>query len=697
MLTIPEISLKQLLNSRTGSDRSYRTLFLVNLFTVAGVLLVAILDTFHSFQTNFYPLEISLLGISIPTLYFLSKGATKTAVNLTNLLPVPIYFLLVSPGLAIFPPQQSYFLHVFILTTGICFLFIYAESYTQLLVFLIISTLSLINHFYLTGSISKIFFLFWTSREILLNPLFLFLLIAVISSYLFQLSNTKIKVLKETIVEKESATYNLFNKSPLGLIQITVQRDEMGEKSGLKIDYINPVFEQLFNLKNDEIKGENVVDLFQLLFKSEVNWQEIFLNRTKTRHEILLPQSGRWFKILVVHTEKDEIISFLEEITAIKNNLIELENSRHRYKLLIETIPDIFFIIDKEGTYIDYVAKEEESFKFSAEEIIGSTIFEVGYSAKMVRQVFSSIQKVINHDVIETIEYVLEVIGKGSCFFEMRMVKLTDNSVMAISRDITKQKMAQQKIEEARRKAEEADQLKSAFLQNISHEVRTPLNAIVGFSNVLLTDDEISESDQKSYLQLIIRNGHILLHVFNNTIKLSRLQSGLITVEKKFTYINSMLHELHRHFLIEKEQLGKDHLKIMLTCGNANEKFSILLDAQKIRDILESLIDNAIKFTRIGEINFGYRFLEGNYIEFFVSDTGIGIPEEKFDEIFKRFHQLDSGMTREYGGTGIGLSLAKDFADLMDTKIKVQSVSGKGSRFSFIIPVEAEKGHLKIV
>ena len=92
---------------------------------------------------------------------------------------------------------------------------------------------------------------------------------------------------------------------------------------------------------------------------------------------------------------------------------------------------------------------------------------------------------------------------------------------MAISRDISKQKIAQQRIEEARKKAEEADQLKSAFLQNISHEVRTPLNAILGFSNVLMVDDEISDRERKSYLQLIVRNGHILLHVFNDTIKLS--------------------------------------------------------------------------------------------------------------------------------------------------------------------------------
>jgi len=279
----------------------------------------------------------------------------------------------------------------------------------------------------------------------------------------------------------------------------------------------------------------------------------------------------------------------------------------------------------------------------------------------------------------------------------MRMVKLSDNSVMAISRDITKQKIAQQKIEEARKKAEEADHLKTAFLQNISHEIRTPLNAIMGFSDVILSDDEIDESDKKSYLQLIIRNGQILLHVFNDTIKLSRLQSGLISVEKDFIYLNNTITDLYRQFSIEKKLLGKNHLVLIPIKGNENSKFSVCTDGQKVKDILESLIDNAIKFTKEGEIHFGYQIIDGGLLEFFVIDTGIGIPENKFEEIFQRFYQLDSSMTREYGGTGIGLSLAMDFAKLLGTKIEIQSIVGKGSRFSFKIPVEAAEGHLKIV
>ncbi len=697
MFKIPDIIKRIPLNSKTEGDKLCHFLFISNLFIVVGISVALILDFIHFFDSSYYPFEMSLLGISIPSLYFLMKGSKKIAVNFINLLPVPIYFLMISPVLAVIPPQSTYFLHVFVLSLGMFFLLVFADQLVQILFFLLVSFFSLWYHYYSTGITSKFFEIFRTSGELLISPLCLFLFAAGSTILLFTFYQRELLKQGKRIEDRDTFFQNSFRQAPLGIIRIRIQRDEMGEKSGSIIEQINPAFENFFNIKNSEVKGTNSSLIFEKLFKNEINWQEILFSKTKTQHEICLPYSGQWFKVIVLHPNNNQIIGFFDNITETKTILKELDNNRYRYKLLLETIPDIFFVIDKDGTYIDYVAKEEEGFKFSAGEIIGSTIFEVGYSKKMMNQVYKSIQTVINLNSIETIEYVLEITGKGSCFFEMRMVKLSDSSVMAISRDITKQKIAQQKIEEARRKAEEADQLKSAFLQNISHEIRTPLNAIIGFSDVLLSDDETDENEKKSYLQLIIRNGQILLHVFNDTIKLSRLQSGLITVEKNYIYLNNTISDLYRQFLIEKKQIGKNHLKLIPTKGNENSKFSVCLDGQKVRDILESLLDNAFKFTSEGEIHFGYQIIDGGLLEFFVRDTGIGIPDDKFEEIFQRFYQLDSSMTREYGGTGIGLSLARDFAILLGTKIDVQSVLGKGSRFSFIIPVEAGEGHLKIV
>jgi signal transduction histidine kinase len=158
-----------------------------------------------------------------------------------------------------------------------------------------------------------------------------------------------------------------------------------------------------------------------------------------------------------------------------------------------------------------------------------------------------------------------------------------------------------------------------------------------------------------------------------------------------------MVNELNRQFQYEKGQLEKDHLKIIPVKGNDHPKFSIFCDGCKIKDIMESLIDNALKFTEEGEIEFGYNMMENAVIEFFVRDTGIGIPEDQFNKIFDRFYQIDLRLKRIYGGSGIGLSLANDFALMMDSKIKVESILGAGSRFSFQIPYETANQHLRIV
>lgn len=698
MFKKPNIALTNVFTSLPPWEvRLINLLYYSNLGLLFIALIALILDSFNLFNTSYFPLEVSLLGLSLLSVYFLRKGLKNVAVNLINFLPIPIYFLLVSSDTAIFPPLHSIFFHIIILSLGLMFLFIFANSVVQILLFLVISSISLIFHLYLTGLIQYLPRFFWPSQEIIVNPFITLLILGSITILLYNLFHAELKKQDKIISEKRANLKNVISHYPMGIIEISIHRDDFGEKSGMTIDYINPVFEHFFDLRNSEVRGIDVSVIFLKIFRNEVNWQELFQNDGKIQHEIYIPFSDQWYKMTVLYPDLNIIIGIFENITESKTTLKELDNSRHRYKVLLETIPDIFFVLDKDGTYIDYVANYVEELNISPEEIIGSTIFEVGYSKKMLKQVHKSIQNVINHNVIETIEYVLEVIGKGSCFFEMRMVKLSDNSVMAISRDITKQKVAQQKIEEAKKKAEEADQLKSAFLQNISHEVRTPLNAILGFSNVLMMDSDVSERERQSYLQLIVRNGQILLHVFNDTIKLSRIQSGLMTVDKKFIYINSVITDLYRQFTFEKEQIGRSHLNLTPVKGNENVKFSIGCDGQKIKDIMESLLDNAVKFTKKGEITFGYNIINSGLLEFFVNDTGIGIPEDKFEEIFERFHQLDSSMTREYGGTGIGLSLAKDFAKLLETKIEVRSSLGKGSRFSFVIRVEAAEGHLNIV
>ena len=675
--------------------RVVRGFFYLILILQIAALAVVLFDLIGFFETSYSLQALSFTGIFILVLYFLREGKKNEALNALLLMPIPAYFLMVSTRYAIFPPQTSYNYEIYLYTAGIFILLMLSEKPLQLLTYLGITTLALTAHLIACSDSNIAFQLNWDTTHSF-HPVLVYLLLGASGMITYLILHSRLTAKEDRIVALNESQALIFHQFFEGILRLTIERDEFGERIGSRVVYVNPAFEEYFEIRNSEVKEMPAHLLFQKLFRDEVDWQSLFDFSKRIRKEILVPHSGKWYRVSSIPMDNKHVICFFENITAFKNSLAELSNSKHRYKLLLETIPDIFFVIDKDGTYIDYVPKSDNGIDLLAGEIIGSTIFEVGFSARMVNQVSKSIKAVIAQNSIETIEYMLEVKGKGSCFFEMRMVKLNNHAVMAVSRDISKQKFAVQAIEEARKKAEEADMLKAAFLQNISHEVRTPLNAIVGFSNVLLMD-EVSRPERLNYLHIITRNCQILLHVFTDTIKLSKIQSGIETVEKQYYNINGLVNELNRQFQHEKHQLEKNHLKLLPVKGNDHPKFTILCDGSKVKDIMENLMDNALKFTEEGEIEFGYHLIGLTEIELFVRDTGIGIPEDQFERIFDRFYQIDLSTKRVYGGSGIGLSLANDFVKMLGSKIVIQSTIGVGSRFSFILSYENTASHLRIV
>ena len=679
-----------------GELRKVRMLFffyLVSIILTSGWI---IFDSFSFPTRNNYQGELSLFGMAILGYYFVSKGQRSAAVALIHLLPVPVYFLFISSEYAMLPPEQSIPLTLSAMIFGLFFLLIFAARQIQFSIFFAVSFTTLFLHSWWVKDHGYILSLFWPDHNPYINPLFIYILVWGLSYIIFSYNRHAQEEAVDRLNIQQRRVGSILLQIPDGILHMSYIRDEQGQKTGLRMLRINPAFEDMFGVKNSEVRGRPASSVFQKIFRDKVDWQGIFLNGKKNKHEIYVPHMEKWYEISILHLDTDELIGMFSDVTAAKKTLDDLSSSRHRYKLLLETIPDIFFVIDKDGTYIDYVAKEEEGIEIAPDEIIGSSIFEVGFSERMVRQVFHSIQTVIKFDAIETIEYALDIPGRGTCLFEMRMVKLSDVAVMAVSRDITKRKLAEQRLEEAKKKAEEADRLKSAFLQNISHEVRTPMNAILGFSNMLIAE-EVPKAERDKYLQLITKNGQTLLHLINDMIKLARIESGQIEIKKQFFSVNNLMVDLHRQFLYEKEQRGRKHLRLNISTGNDNPQFSIYSDGNKIRDVMENLLDNAVKFTHDGEIEFGYRLIEQNNIEFFVRDTGIGIPVDMHNDIFRRFHQLDNSLTREYGGTGIGLSVAQDFVDKLGSKLQVISETGKGSKFFFVIPIEAGNGFLRVV
>ena len=237
-----------------------------------------------------------------------------------------------------------------------------------------------------------------------------------------------------------------------------------------------------------------------------------------------------------------------------------------------------------------------------------------------------------------------------------------------------------EKLRYAEMKAKESDRLQSAFLQNISHEIRTPMNGIIGFST-LLNNDQLSDNQKQHYLEIITQSSNQLLGIINDVLDISLIETGNIQAYNESFSLNELLDELY----YERNPFMKDGVSLTLSKGLSDAQSMIMSDELKVRQIMNNLLNNAIKFTDEGFINFGYQ-LKNNELEFFVHDSGIGIATDLHDKIFNRFHKAEIEITRLYEGIGLGLAICKGNVDLLGGRIWVESVLTKGSAFYFTIP-----------
>lgn len=234
-------------------------------------------------------------------------------------------------------------------------------------------------------------------------------------------------------------------------------------------------------------------------------------------------------------------------------------------------------------------------------------------------------------------------------------------------------------------KAQLADKLKSAFLANMSHEIRTPMNGILGFAE-LLKEPNLSGDEQKQYISIIEKSGERMLNIINDIVDISKIESGLINLDIHETNINDQIEYIYNFFRHEVESRG---VKLLFKTSLPEEQALIKTDSEKLYAILLNLVKNAIKFTHEGSIEVGYKIKNGGLraeLEFYVKDTGIGIPKERHEAIFERFVQADITDTHAYQGAGLGLSISKAYVEMLSGKIAVTSEPGIGSLFYFTIP-----------
>lgn len=382
------------------------------------------------------------------------------------------------------------------------------------------------------------------------------------------------------------------------------------------------------------------------------------------------------------------IFGIIQDVTQMRH----LENERlekmEEKNAMLNAIPDMMFIQDKNGVFIDFHAPrgEYKNLLVHPDHFLGKNSLEVlpadiaTENLQKVKQVVRTRQHVIH-------EYQLNFDGRNA-YFESRLVPGVGETVLSIVRDITARKMAEIELVKARLLAEESDRLKSAFLANMSHEIRTPMNGVIGFAELLLQED-IPQDEKNEYFLLIEKNNYQLLQLIDDIIDISKIEAKVLKIHKIDFNINDLLLDLERIYLKEVDMSAKP-IDIEFKGLDDKQQGWIYTDKSRLMQIFQNLISNAIKFTDTGKVSIDTK-VEDHKLRFKVKDTGIGIPEMEQKQIFERFRRLENTADKVYRGTGLGLAVTKGLVDLLGGSIKVQSIEGEGSEFIFDIPYQSGK------
>lgn len=376
-------------------------------------------------------------------------------------------------------------------------------------------------------------------------------------------------------------------------------------------------------------------------------------------------------------------------LVGIGRDITEMKKAEEQIKKLtksIEQSPSTIVITDVLGN-IEYVnPKFTEITGYTAEEVLGQNP-RILKSGKNPDEVYIQMWNAISHGDVWRGEFQNRK-KNGEYYWEwatMTSIKNEDGLItnyIAIKEDISVRKQMESDLIIARNKALESDKLKSAFLANMSHEIRTPLNSIIGFSE-LLGDDDFSQEDKKEFIQHIVDNGNSLLNIISDIMDVSKMESGEIRIRKSPVNVSHIIKRIRDQFMIKFKEKG---LEFQIENPQDDLNILVLADEDRIIQVLTNLISNALKFTHDGYIQISFKRIN-QMAQLSVQDTGIGIPVEYHAKIFDRFSQVESSATRKYGGNGLGLAITKNLVELMGGKIWLESESGQGATFHFLLPL----------
>ena len=369
----------------------------------------------------------------------------------------------------------------------------------------------------------------------------------------------------------------------------------------------------------------------------------------------------------------DKLLAYTVNVTSQCEKEQHINHLEEHNRKIIEALPEFIFIFDDNFFITDVLMAPGTILLHPVEVLRGADGRDI-YSPEVSDLFLCNSRECLQDGKLKEIEYPLEVDGIRH-YFQARIAPFEGNKVLALIHDIGDRIRRSQELIEAKRRAEEADKMKSVFLANMSHEIRTPLNAIVGFSEIIAVTE--NEEEKLQYLEIIQKNSNLLLQLINDILDLSRIESGKSEMHFQQIEISGLVEE------VEKVHQLKMKTDVELKVIRPEGEYWTSTDRNRVMQVLFNFLSNAIKNTEKGTITLGLKH-KGNWLKLYVSDTGYGIAKEKLPQIFTRFEKLNDFVQ----GTGLGLSICKSIVERLGGRIEVVSELGKGSTFALYLPYQ---------